>query len=184
MAIDKKFLDFQNYVNANKTARNTKKIAEELKRGREELENMRISRSAEMAFTERSAAAEAAAERAAQYKLDTRIREMDFKLKQDAYRAKKLAEHKNALEDPIYALAYSKAIDELKANGDEWQNHEDAAKTAKKISEEAAKEAYELSRARRAKQLNISPGDGKLRSALDTALLKLDADSKSKPTDV
>ena len=188
-------MEWSNYANASSTAISAKKIAAELKLAREELAKMHAIPANKLVSLQREKAdLEMAAIRQQAYdaKLNAEVRAQQLKLRNDIYQQKKADEHKKNMENPIYAEAYGYAIKKLENDQTKSIGHDEAAKIAKELTdnaekfakkeaEKAAKEALERSREKRSKRLNFSPGDGKLRSALDTALLKIDADLDSNP---
>jgi len=181
--MDKRFLDFQNYVNSNKTASNTRKIAEELKRAREELEKLHKGVNQSSSGLEGKSAPHSSPNTELDLKtrleIERSVTEQMEHLELIYQRRQELKKHEVKLRNTFYADAYKEATKEYKSIGDEWEIHKLAEKKATQIVEGAQM----LSREARSKQLNTSSGDQMLRSAYDTAMLKLDGTKKPRSSE-
>ena len=181
--MDKRFLDFQNYVNANKTASNTRKIAEELKHVREELEKLHKGVNQSSSGLESKPTNPSTPNARLDLKnlvgIERSVKEKIENLELMYQRRQELKKHEVKLGNAFYADAYKEATKEYKSIGDDWEIHKLAERKATQIVEGAQM----LSREARSKQLNASSGDQMLRSAYDTAMLKLDGTKKPRSSE-
>jgi hypothetical protein len=183
MAIDKRFLDFAIYLNTANTASNSRKIARELERAREELETLRKGKDQSISVLEGRSATHSSPN--TELDLKTRL-EIEHSVKEQMgnfeliyQRRQELKKHEVKLRNAFYADAYKEATKEYKSIGNDWEIHKLAEKKATKVTEDT----QSLFREARSKQLNASAGDQMLRSAYDTAMLKLDKLHKPKSSE-